>query len=165
MSTSVSDETKLSRTLSKILYCSTNNYPLKRELQQGMNNLHNTLIAFNKIATNKGAGTPGIDGNSIDRLDLKKLERYHKEYINNKYNPKPVKRIFIPKDNDKVRPLGIPTIKDRIVQKSLEQLLTPYFENQFLEWSFGFRTKKSCLEAIKRVKQRFKGIDYIIKID
>ncbi|WP_373402854.1 group II intron reverse transcriptase/maturase [Candidatus Phytoplasma solani] len=165
MSTSVSDETKLSRTLSKILYCSTNNYPLKRELQQGMNNLHNTLIAFNKIATNKGAGTPGIDGNSIDRLNLKKLERYHKEYINNKYNPKPVKRIFIPKDNDKVRPLGIPTIKDRIVQKSLEQLLTPYFENQFLEWSFGFRTKKSCLDAIKRVKQRFQGIDYIIKID
>ncbi|WP_034172250.1 hypothetical protein [Chrysanthemum yellows phytoplasma] len=60
MSTTVSDETKLSRTLNKILYCSTNNYPLKRELQQGMNNFHNTLTAFNKIAANKGAGTPGI---------------------------------------------------------------------------------------------------------
>lgn len=165
MSTTVSLETKLSRTLNKIQYCSTNNYPLKKELQQGMNNFHNTLIAFNKIAANKGAGTPGIDGNSIDGLNLKKLERYHKEYINNKYNPKPVKRILIPKDNDKVRPLGIPTIKDRLIQKGLEQLLTPYFEKIFSEWSFGFRTKKSCHDAIKRVKQRFKGIDYIIKID
>ncbi|MDO8054241.1 reverse transcriptase/maturase family protein ['Opuntia sp.' phytoplasma] len=51
------------------------------------------------------------------------------------------------------------------MQKCLKQLLTPYFENIFSEWSFGFRTKKSCHDAIKRVKQRFKGIDYIIKID
>ncbi|MDO8078975.1 reverse transcriptase/maturase family protein [Candidatus Phytoplasma aurantifolia] len=51
------------------------------------------------------------------------------------------------------------------MQKCLEQLLTPYFENIFSAWSFGFRTKKSCHDAIKRVKPRFKGIDYIIKID
>ncbi|MDO8058225.1 reverse transcriptase/maturase family protein [Candidatus Phytoplasma australasiaticum] len=61
--------------------------------------------------------------------------------------------------------MGIPTIKDRLIQKCLEQLLTPYFENIFSEWSFGFRTKKSCHDAIKRIKQRFKGIDYIVKID
>uniref|UniRef100_UPI001BAC936B reverse transcriptase/maturase family protein n=1 Tax=Candidatus Phytoplasma asiaticum TaxID=2763338 RepID=UPI001BAC936B len=68
-------------------------------------------------------------------------------------------------DNKGTRPLGLPTIKDRLIQKCLEQLLTPYFENIFSEWSFGFRTKKSCHDAIKRVKQRFKGIDYIVKID
>ncbi|MDO8059215.1 reverse transcriptase/maturase family protein, partial ['Crotalaria aegyptiaca' phytoplasma] len=61
--------------------------------------------------------------------------------------------------------LGLPTIKDRLIQKCLEQLLTPYFENFFSEWNFGFRTKKSCHDTIKRVKQRFQGIDYIIKID
>ncbi|XBQ83598.1 group II intron reverse transcriptase/maturase [Candidatus Phytoplasma solani] len=165
MSTTVSLETKLSRTLNKIQYCSTNNYPLKRELQQGMNNFHNTLTAFNRIAANKGAGTPGIDNKTIDGINLGKLERYHKEYVNNCYNPNPVKRILIPKDNDKVRPLGIPTIKDRLIQKGLEQLLNPYFEKIFSEWSFGFRTKKSCHDAIKRVRQRFTGIDYIIKID
>ncbi|MDO8030213.1 reverse transcriptase/maturase family protein ['Planchonia careya' phytoplasma] len=65
----------------------------------------------------------------------------------------------------KTRPLDIPTIKDRLMQKCLEQLLTPYFENIFSEWSFGFRTKKSCHDAIKRIKQRFKGIDYLVKID
>ncbi|MDO8059909.1 reverse transcriptase domain-containing protein, partial [Candidatus Phytoplasma australasiaticum] len=56
-------------------------------------------------------------------------------------------------------------IKDRLMQKCLEQLLTPYFENIFSEWSFGFRTKKSCHDAIKRIKQRFQGIDYLVKID
>ncbi|MDV3153940.1 MAG: group II intron reverse transcriptase/maturase, partial [Pigeon pea little leaf phytoplasma] len=165
MSTTVSPETKLSRTLNKIQYCSSKGYSLKRELQQGMNNFHNTLVAFNKIATNRGAGTPGIDNEKIDGVNLDRLERYHREYINNGYHPKPVKRILIPKDKGKNRPLGIPTIRDRLIQKCLEQLLTPYFENIFSEWSFGFRTKKSCHDAIKRVKQRFKGIDYIVKID
>ncbi|MDO8064228.1 reverse transcriptase domain-containing protein ['Bonamia sp.' little leaf phytoplasma] len=165
MSTTVSPETKLSRTLNKIQYCSSNSYSLKRELQQGMNNFYNMLTAFNKIAANKGAGTPGIDNKTIDGINLERLERYHREYVNNRYNPKPVKRTLIPKDNKKTRPLGIPTIKDRLMQKCLEQLLTPYFENIFSEWSFGFRTKKSCHDAIKRVKQRFKGIDYLVKID
>ncbi|WP_369051709.1 reverse transcriptase domain-containing protein, partial [Candidatus Phytoplasma citri] len=165
MSTTVSPETKLSRTLDKIQYRSSNGYSLKRELQQGMNNFYNTLIAFNKIAANKGAGTPGIDNKTIDGINLRKIEKYHQEYVNNGYNPKPVKRILIPSDNKRTRPLGLPTIKDRLIQKCLEQLLTPYFENIFSEWSLGFRTKKSCHDAVKRVKQRFQGIDYIIKID
>ncbi|MFW8664526.1 reverse transcriptase/maturase family protein, partial [Candidatus Phytoplasma citri] len=85
--------------------------------------------------------------------------------VNNGYNPKLVKRILIPSDNKKTRPLGLPTIKDRLIQKCLEQLLTPYFENIFSAWNLGFRTKKSCHDAIKRVKPRFQGIDYIVKID
>ncbi|MDO8057588.1 reverse transcriptase domain-containing protein, partial [Candidatus Phytoplasma gossypii] len=165
MSTTVSLETKLSRTLNRIQHRSSNGYSLKRELQQGMNNFYKTLTAFNKIATNKRAGTPGVDNETIDGVNLERLERYHQEYVNNGYNPKPVKRILIPSDNKRTRPLGLPTIKDRLIQKCLEQLLTPYFENIFSEWSLGFRTKKSCHDAIKRVKQRFKGIDYIIKID
>ncbi|WP_422691243.1 reverse transcriptase domain-containing protein, partial [Candidatus Phytoplasma fabacearum] len=154
-----------SRTSNRIQYCSSNGYSLKRELQQGMNNFYNTLTAFNKIAANKGAGTLRIDNKTIDGINLERLKRYHLEYVNNGYHPKPVKRIFIPKDNKKTRPLGILTIKDRLIQKCLEQLLTPYFENIFSEWSFGFRTKKSCHDAIKRVKQRFKGIGYLVKID
>ncbi|MDO8054166.1 reverse transcriptase domain-containing protein ['Opuntia sp.' phytoplasma] len=61
--------------------------------------------------------------------------------------------------------MGLPTIKDRLIQKCLEQLLAPYFENIFSEWNFGFRTKKSCHDAIKPVKQRFQKIDYLFKID
>ncbi|MDO8030360.1 hypothetical protein OC709_02490 ['Planchonia careya' phytoplasma] len=101
MSTTVSTETKLLRTLSKIQYRSTNGGSLKRELQQGMNNFYNTLTAFNKIAANKGAGTPGIDNKTIDGINLERLKRYHLEYVNNGYHPKPVKKIFIPKDNIK----------------------------------------------------------------
>ncbi|WP_422691267.1 hypothetical protein [Candidatus Phytoplasma fabacearum] len=120
-----------SRTSNRIQYRSTNGGSLKRELQQGMNNFYNTLMAFNKIATNKEAGTPGIDNKTIDGINLERLKRYHLEYVNNGYHPKPVKRIFIPKDNKKTRPLGLPTIKDRLIQKYLEQLLTPYFEKIF----------------------------------
>ncbi|MDV3182413.1 MAG: group II intron reverse transcriptase/maturase [Candidatus Phytoplasma australasiaticum] len=57
--------------------------------------------------------------------------------------------------------MGIPTIKDRLIQKCLEQLLTPYFENIFSEWRFGFRTKKACHDAIKRVKQRKDELEII----
>ncbi|MFW8664403.1 reverse transcriptase domain-containing protein, partial [Candidatus Phytoplasma citri] len=156
---------KLLRTLKRIQYRSSNGYSLKRELQQGMNNFYNTLTAFNKIAANKGAGAPGVNNETIDGINLERLERYHQEYVNNGYNPKPVKRILIPNDNKRTRPLGLPTIKDRLIQKCLEQLLTPYFENIFSAWSLGFRTKKSCHDAIKHVKPRFKGIDYIVKID
>ncbi|MDO8031110.1 hypothetical protein OC719_02380 [Candidatus Phytoplasma australasiaticum] len=71
MSTTVSPETKLLLTLNKIQYCSSNGYSLKRELQQGMNNFYNTLTAFNRIAANKGAGTSGIDNETIDGINLK----------------------------------------------------------------------------------------------
>ncbi|MDV3199279.1 MAG: reverse transcriptase domain-containing protein [Sweet potato little leaf phytoplasma] len=130
-----------------------------------MNNLINSHLAFNQVATNKGAGTPGIDERIIDDMDLNKLKKYHQKYVHNQYNPKPVKRVHIPKGKGKTRPLGIPTMHDRIIQKALEQLLTPYFENIFSEWSFGFRPKKSGLDAVKRIEHRFKGIDYLIKID
>ncbi|MDV3174923.1 MAG: hypothetical protein Q8831_02700 ['Bonamia sp.' little leaf phytoplasma] len=91
----VSSETKLSRTLNRIQYCSSNSYSLKREIQQGMNNFYNTLMAFNKIATNKGTSTPGVDNETIDGINLKKLERYHQEYVNNDYHPKPVESSFL----------------------------------------------------------------------
>ncbi|MDO8057382.1 hypothetical protein OC698_01575 ['Gossypium sp.' phytoplasma] len=108
--------------MDKIQYRSSNGYSLKRELQQGMNNFYNTLTEFNKIATNKGAGTPGIDNETIDGINLERLERYHQEYVNNGYNPKPVKRILIPSDNKRIRLLGLPTIKDRLIQKCLSSL-------------------------------------------
>ncbi|MDV3143902.1 MAG: hypothetical protein Q8839_02510 [Candidatus Phytoplasma australasiaticum] len=75
MSTTVSPEAKLLRTLNKIQYCSSNSYSLKRELQQGMNNFYNTLTAFNKIAANKGANTPGIDIKTIDGIKSSKIKK------------------------------------------------------------------------------------------
>ncbi|MDO8057615.1 hypothetical protein OC698_02900 ['Gossypium sp.' phytoplasma] len=104
MSITVSPETKFSLTLDRIQYCSSKGYSLKRELQQGMNNFQNTSTAFNRISANKGVGTPGIDNKTVDGINLERLKRYHQEYVNNGYNPKPVKRILIPKDNGKTRP-------------------------------------------------------------
>ncbi|AGL90351.1 Group II intron-encoded protein ltrA [Strawberry lethal yellows phytoplasma (CPA) str. NZSb11] len=133
MLTHNSNEFKLSRTLDMILNHSKNNYSLKKVLKRGMNNIENTYKAFNSIATNKGSGTEGVDNKTIDGIKLEMIKKYHKEYVNNQYNPQPVKKVLIPKDKNKTRPLGIPTIKDRIIQKAMEQLLTLYFENIFSE--------------------------------
>ncbi|MDV3158883.1 MAG: hypothetical protein Q8764_02640 [Pigeon pea little leaf phytoplasma] len=65
-----------------------------------------------------GAETLGIDGRIIDDIDLNKLKKYHQKYVHNQYNPKPVKRVHIPKGNGKSRPLGILTMQDRIIQKA-----------------------------------------------
>ncbi|UQV27151.1 hypothetical protein H7686_0002270 [Candidatus Phytoplasma asiaticum] len=120
MSTTVSIETKLSRTRDKIQYCSAKGHSLKRELQQGMNNFYNMLTAFNKIATNKGAGKPGVDNETIDGINLGKLERYHQEYVNNGYNPKPVKRILIPS----VEPKNLAMTLSNALNKDFKELIT-----------------------------------------
>ncbi|MDV3166195.1 MAG: reverse transcriptase domain-containing protein ['Waltheria sp.' little leaf phytoplasma] len=130
-----------------------------------MNSLDNTIIAFNKIAKNQGAGTFGVDDETIDKKDLAWLTKLNNDYREGKDQLQPAHRVFIPKPNGKERPLGIPTIADRVQQQKLYQLLNPFYELKFSEWSFGFRPGKSCHDAIKRVKQRFQGIKWLIKID
>ncbi|MDV3201739.1 MAG: reverse transcriptase domain-containing protein [Candidatus Phytoplasma australasiaticum] len=156
---------KLSNLLNKIQKLSLNKKSLKRELQKGMNSLENTTIAFNRIARNQGAGTFGIDYETIDKKDLAWLTKLNNDYREGKDQPQPARRVFIPKPNGQERPLGIPTINDRVQQQKLYQLLNPFYELKFSEWSFGFRPGKSCHDAIKRVKQRFQGIKWLIKID
>ncbi|MDV3182490.1 MAG: reverse transcriptase domain-containing protein [Candidatus Phytoplasma australasiaticum] len=155
---------KLWNLLNTIQSRSLNKRSLKKELQKGMNSLDNTITAFNKIAKNQGAGTFGIDYETIDKKYLAWLTKLNNDYREGKYQPQPARRVFIPKPNGKERPLGIPTIADRVQQQKLYQLLNPFYEIKFSEWSFGFRPGKSCHDAIKRVKQRFKGIKWLIKI-
>ncbi|MDV3166489.1 MAG: reverse transcriptase domain-containing protein ['Waltheria sp.' little leaf phytoplasma] len=122
-----------------------------------MNSLENIAIAFNKIARNQGAGTFGVDDETIDKKDLAWLTKLNNDYREGKDQPQPARRVFIPKPNGQERPLGIPTIADRVQQQKLHQLLNPFYELKFSEWSFGFRPGKSCHDAIKRLNRDSKG--------
>ena len=107
--------------------------------------------AYKQVMRNKGAG--GIDGMQVDEL-LPYLKEHKDELIQSlrdgKYRPKPVRRVEIPKENGKTRKLGIPTVVDRLIQQAICQILSPIFEEQFSDNSFGFRPKRSAHDALRR---------------
>jgi RNA-directed DNA polymerase len=124
--------------------------------------------AFKKVKSNKGAG--GIDKMEVDEL-LQHLKENGQQLLKaikeGKYRPNPVRRVEIPKEEKgKVRKLGIPTVVDRVVQQAIAQVLTPIFEKQFSDNSFGFRPKRSAHDAIRRCQQNAdEGYIYVVDMD
>jgi group II intron reverse transcriptase/maturase len=123
--------------------------------------------AYKQVKKNKGAG--GIDGMQVDEL-LPYLKEHREELLQSirdgKYCPKPVRRVEIPKENGKTRKLGIPTVVDRLIQQGICQVLTPIFELQFSENSFGFRPKRSAHDALKKCKTNItEGYKYVVDMD
>lgn len=110
--------------------------------------------AAEKVLSSKGAKTPGIDGISRDHME-KDLESFLGELratlLDGSYRPLPVKRIYIPKPNGKQRPLGIPCLRDRIVQRAMVMVMEPIWESDFLHCSYGFRPGRSAHHAVKAV--------------
>jgi len=123
--------------------------------------------AYQQVYRNKGAS--GVDG--ISTKDLAYHLRKNKDDIRNQirkrtYQPLPVLRVEIPKDNGKMRKLGIPTAVDRVIQQAISQKLSPIFEQQFSEYSFGFRPGRSCEQAINKVLEFINdGHTWLIDID
>lgn len=114
----------------------------------------NIKLAYRNLKTNKGSKTPGTDGLTIkDISDLPSttvIEEVRKRIKN--YKPKPVRRVLIPKvGSDKMRPLGIPTIWDRLVQQCILQILEPICEAKFHKHSYGFRPNRSTHHAVSRM--------------
>ncbi|MEK7850298.1 MAG: group II intron reverse transcriptase/maturase [Deltaproteobacteria bacterium] len=129
--------------------------------------LLNLYIAWEKVKANKGAG--GVDRVSVEEfkqnldLNLREIQRLLYE---DRYIPQPLKRVWIPKSNGEKRPLGIPTIRDRVVQQALLNRLTKIFEPKFLECSFGFRPNRSTHQAIEKVEGYLKdGCELIVEVD
>ena len=123
--------------------------------------------AYKQVKRNKGAG--GIDGMQVDEL-LPFLKENRNELLQSlrdgRYRPKPVRRVEIPKENGKVRKLGIPTVVDRLIQQAICQTLTPIFEKQFSDNSFGFRPKRSAHGALRRCQANItEGYEYVVDMD
>ena len=122
-------------------------------------------IAWRKVAANHGAA--GVDGESVKRFAARS-EDYLRELSESlsarTYRPSPVKRVEIPKGDGKTRPLGIPTVKDRIVQTAVKLAIEPIFEAEFREGSYGFRPGRGAKDALREV-DRLVGAGYVHVVD
>ena len=121
--------------------------------------------AWRRIKANKGSKTPGVDGITKDDVEETLISHLADRLRRGTYHPNPVKRVYIPKKGGKRRPLGIPTIQDRIVQSALKMLLEPIFEQDFYSCSHGFRPKRSCITALNEVARRYARSTWIIEGD
>ena len=137
------------------------------ELLEKVLSKENLNNAYKQVYKNRGAS--GVDGVTVDELFIYIKE--HKEEIlwqirNRKYKPQPVRRVYIPKENGKMRKLGIPSVIDRVLQQAVVQVLTPIYEKQFSNNSFGFRPYRSCEMAVIKALEYFNdGYDWIVDID
>ena len=128
----------------------------------------NLKAAWEKVKANKGAA--GIDRQSIEAFQAnegKYLEELQESLRENRYEANPVKRVWIPKLGSKEkRPLGIPVVKDRIVQTALRNVLEPIFEKTFAEHSYGFRPGRGCKDALRKVETLLKtGKTWVVDAD
>jgi group II intron reverse transcriptase/maturase len=121
--------------------------------------------AWEGIRNNPGSGTPGIDQRTADNLDLHRIRQLSKKLHARTYRPQSVRRVYIPKSNGKLRPLGIPTIEDRLVQQALRMALEPIFEADFLPCSHGFRQGRSPHTALRDVARRYPRVAWVIEGD
>lgn len=135
---------------------------LEKILERG-----NLNKAYKRVYANKG--TSGVDGVTVEELHdyLKEHKAELLESVRTRrYKPQPVRRVEIPKDNGKKRPLGIPTVVDRVIQQAIAQMLIPIYEKQFSNSSYGFRPGRSCEMAIvKSLELINDGYDWMVDID
>jgi len=129
--------------------------------------MENLYEAWLKVRKNKGSG--GIDGVTIEKfeknlnLNLGEIQRLLQQ---NRYEPDPVRRHFIKKENGKLRPLGIPTIRDRVCQQAVRQIIEPIFEQDFYYYSFGFRPGYSAHQAVSTIRRAKRGgYDHVVDLD
>lgn len=158
----------LQNTLDK-LYAESKNNCCFRHLMQYVASEDNIKLAYRNIKNNKGSKTAGADDKTIEDLNKWSISNLisHIQKRLKWYQPNKIRRVEIPKDNGKTRPLGIPTIMDRLIQQCFLQILEPICEAKFFERSNGFRPNRSAENAISQVYKMIQTqhLYYVVDVD
>jgi group II intron reverse transcriptase/maturase len=123
------------------------------------------LLAYGRVYSNKGAMTPGADGETADGMSLAGIGRIIDALRHERYRFQPVKRAYIPKKNGKLRPLGLPPWSDKIVGEVIRLLLEACYEPRFSGYSHGFRPRRGCHTALSEVARTWTGTTWFIEGD
>jgi len=150
--------------LSVIRQRGTQRLPLER-VYRLLFNQELYLRAYAKLYPNNGALTPGSTAETVDGMSLAKIDRLIDDVRHERHRWTPVRRVHIPKSNGKLRPLGLPSWKDKLLQEVIRSILEAYFEPQFSDHSHGFRPNHSCHTALQEIQHTWTGTRWFIEGD
>ena len=121
--------------------------------------------AYQRLSRNPGNCTKGTDGQTIDGTSIKRIRDLIEQLKDESYRPCPARRIYIPKKNGKLRPLGIPSFKDKLVQEVVRMILEAIYEGHFEDCSHGFRPHRGCHTAMASLQKGGSGTRWFIEGD
>ena len=121
--------------------------------------------AYQNLYSNNGAATKGVNDDTADGFSEEKIAKIIKSLADESYTPSPARRTYIKKRNGKLRPLGIPTFTEKLVQEVLRMVLEAVYEPVFIKYSHGFRPHRSCHTALESLKKEFTGVKWFIEGD
>ena len=122
-------------------------------------------VAYQRIYAKEGNMTKGSDGQNIDNMSLKRIEKLIDTLKDETYQPQPSKRVYIPKKNGKKRPLGVPTFNDKLIQEVVRMVLEAIYEGSFEYTSHGFRPNRSCHTVLTHIQNEFSGAKWFVEGD
>jgi group II intron reverse transcriptase/maturase len=135
------------------------------KLFQKLYNVELWLLAYQSMAPKPGNMTAGVDGNTIDKAGLRLITELIADLKASRYTPCPTRRVYIPKANGKLRPLGIPSFRDKLLETVLKLILEAIYEPTFSNHSHGFRPERSCHTALEQVKREMTGTRWWVEGD
>jgi retron-type reverse transcriptase len=135
------------------------------ELYRQMFNKSLYLLAYGNIYSNQGAMTPGACDETVDGMSEAKIEQIIGQMRSERYRFAPVRRVYIPKKNGKMRPLGLPSWSDKLVGEVVRLLLEAYYEPRFSDRSHGFRKRRGCHTALREAQNTWTGTVWFIEGD
>ena len=135
------------------------------QLYRQMFNRDLYLLAYGSIYANQGAMTPGVTGETADSMSEAKISEIIALMRGERYRFSPARRVWIPKKNGKLRPLGMPPWSDKLVGKVVRLLLEAYYEPVFSAMSHGFRKGRGCHTALREIRETWTGVTWFVEGD
>lgn len=158
---------KISERLENLRKLNSNRQWENKDLYRLMFNEDLYILAYERIKSKPGNMTPGTDGETLDGFSLEDIQDITQAMRTEQFQFKPVRQQFIPKANGKMRKLGIPCVKDKIVQQVISMILEAIYDSPlgpyFQEVSHGFRPNRSCHTALQEFRENWIAVNWIVE--